>query len=81
MKAAPLFESGNGTKSVETDSNLYTDIRLGELCSGSNYPVVPGHDPLCRSSSGISGKNLRTKISEEYSRRHGPDYHAQVRVT
>ena len=30
MKAAPLFESGNGTKSVETDSNLYTDIRFGE---------------------------------------------------
>ena len=26
MKAAPLFESGNGTKSIETDSNLYTDI-------------------------------------------------------
>ena len=74
MKAAPLFESGNGTKSAETDSNLYTDIRLGEL-----FRVVPGRDPLCRSSSGISGKNLRTKISEEYSRRHGPDYHAQVR--
>jgi len=32
MKAAPLFESGNGTKSVaETDSNLYTDIRIDEF--------------------------------------------------
>ena len=53
MKAAPLFESGNGTKSVETDSNLYTDIRNGEFFSNQD-----GFRPIQRAP--ISNKNSPT---------------------
>lgn len=64
MKAAPLFESGNGAKSVEIDSNLYTDIRIWWIILEPG-PIRTDPDRSGETSFGIKIIRIKVKNTQD----------------